>query len=185
VEKELLLKISEGDETAFRNLYDHYRNRVFSIACKLTATESLAEDVVQEIFIKLWLQRQKLTEVDCFDAYLNIITRNHIFNYLRKAAHEELLLKELTAWEGAARQDGFSTIVYHELRDNLEKAVAHLPPQQKKVYQLSRLDGMKHREISAMLRISPSTVKSHMVEALRFIRNYLHHIPFLVFFFFL
>ncbi|HEY6899437.1 MAG TPA: sigma-70 family RNA polymerase sigma factor, partial [Puia sp.] len=156
-----------------------------SIACKLAATESLAEDIVQEVFIKLWLQRERLAEVDCFDAYLNVITRNLIFNHLRKVAGEAAALKELAAREVVAGQDGFSTIVYHELKNNLERAVAHLPPQQKKVYQLSRLDGMKHREISDELRISPSTVKSHMVEALRFIKNYLHHIPFLLFFFFL
>ncbi|HEY4207910.1 MAG TPA: RNA polymerase sigma-70 factor, partial [Puia sp.] len=183
VEKELLLSISEGDETAFRNLYDLYRNRVFSIACKLTATESLAEDIVQDVFIKIWVHRQRLAELDCFDAYLNVITRNHIFNHLRKVANEAVLLRELRVSE-SMEHDGFSTIVYHELREHLEKAVAHLPPQQKRVYQLSRLDGMKHREISAMLRISPSTVKSHMVEALKFIKTYLHHISLIVIFFF-
>ncbi|MEO8764536.1 MAG: RNA polymerase sigma-70 factor [Ginsengibacter sp.] len=171
-ERELLLKVSEGDVDAFRTLYDHYRNKIFSIAWKLTSDETLAEDVVQEVFIKLWVNKEKLSDLDYFNSYLNVVTRNYIFNHLRKLANENAYLRELTV-TGEPTQDSFDTLVHNELQNALKKAITHLPPQQKKVYLLSRIEGLKHQEISDILHISRSTVKSHMVEALRFIKGYL------------
>ena len=164
--------MSEGDQDAFRTLYDRYRNKIFSIAWKLIGAETLAEDVVQEVFIKLWVNKEKLSDLDYFNSYLNVITRNYIFNHLRKLASEDAYLRELTV-KGEPTQDSFDTLVYNELQDTLKKAIAHLPPQQKKVYLLSRNEGLKHQQISDILHISRSTVKSHMVEALRFIKDFL------------
>lgn len=174
-ENELLLRVSKGDEEAFRILYDLYRNKIFFITWKLTHIETLAEDVVQEVFIKLWLHKEELSGINYFNSYLNILTRNHIFNHLRKLANEEAYLRELNAKEAYATHDSFDTLVNNELQNLLNRAVALLPPRQKKVFFLSRIEGLKHKEISAHLHISRSTVKSHMMEALRFIKGYLIH----------
>lgn len=172
---ELIARVSQGDEASFKKLYDLYRNRVFSIAWKFAGSRALAEDIMQDVFIRLWMQREKLSDIHSFDAYLNVVTRNHVFNYLRKLAIEESFLRNLSVKEEVHMQAGFDNVAYNELKGALDKAVSLLPPQQKKVYLLSRMEGLKYEEISTCLNISRSAVKSHIVEARRFIKNYLHH----------
>lgn len=170
---ELMLLVADGSVEAFRELFDKYRNKIFSMACKFTGSEEAAEDAVQEVFIKLWLNKEKLFKVDNFNAYLNTVVRNHIFNYLRKVALEQKFLLKLAASEGQRNKGTFDSISYNELQSLIYKAVSELPPQQKKVYTLSRVDGLKHEEIAEKMGISRHTVKGHLVAALNHIRNFL------------
>ena len=93
--KDLLLKVSGGSQAAFRQLYDRYRNKIFSISWKIIGAPSAAEDVVQDVFIKLWLKKESLPEIENFEAYLNMMVKNYIFNYLRKVANEKSFLQKL------------------------------------------------------------------------------------------
>jgi len=161
------------EEQDFRQLYNTYRSKIYSIACKLLGNESAAEDVVQEVFIKLWIHRDKLSEISYFNSYLNTITRNHIFNALRKIAHEDAFLRNLLSKSEKTGKDGFDAVVYNQLQKLVNSAVELLPPQQKKIYFLSRSEGLDHKEIAERLHLSKSTVKGHIVEALRFIKHYL------------
>ncbi len=174
MEKQLLIQASRGDEKAFRMLYNMYRSKIYSAARKITGIETVAEDIVQEVFLKLWIHREKMAEINYFTSYLNTITRNHIFNALRKMAHEDALLTKLLAKTEKTGRDSFDIIVYNQLQKLVNHAIERLPPQRKKVYLLSRSEGLAHDEIAERLHISKSTVKGHIVEALRFIKSYLH-----------
>lgn len=173
MEKELLIQASQGDDKAFRMLYDMYRSKIYSVARKMTGVETIAEDIVQEVFMKLWLHKDKMSEINYFNSYLNTVTRNHIFNALRKIAHEDAFLTKLINKTEKTGKDSFDMIVYNQLQKLVNCAVEMLPPQQKKVYLLSRSEGLAHDEIAEKLHISKSTVKGHIVEALRFIKSYL------------
>jgi RNA polymerase sigma-70 factor (ECF subfamily) len=172
-ESSILAHVAEGDEIAFRKLYDLYRDKLFFIAFKITRDESSSEDVVQEVFIKLWLNRQKLLELDSLAAYLNSITRNHIFSQLRKLATEEVYLRDLINSHRPESKDGSDQVLYNELKKMLDTAVARLPPQQKTVYQLGKIEGKKYDEIASLLNISKETVKNHMTKATASIKAYL------------
>ena len=173
-EKELLLQVTQGSETAFHILYNRWRDRIFSISYRLTKSEPAAEDVVQEIFIKLWVNKEKLNEINNFGAYINILTRNHIFGQMRKLAIEESYLRDLIASENLQnRKNTSDIIVYNELKKLFNEAIAQLPPQQKKVYQLGKLEGKKYGEIASILHISRETVKNHMIHAMRSIKAFL------------
>ncbi|MGN6531294.1 MAG: RNA polymerase sigma factor [Ginsengibacter sp.] len=165
--------VAFGNTDAFRELFDKYRNKVFSIAYKFTSTEAAAEDLTQEIFIKIWLNKEKLTAVNHFNSYLNAIVKNHVFNYLRKMAAEQKMKVKLSVVREESHREAADPVCYKELQNLVSEAVSQLPPQQKKVYQFSRHDGLKHEEIAAKMGISRSTVKGHMVEALNYIRKYL------------
>ena len=177
-EPEVLCRLSEGDDIAFSLLYDRYYPKVYGIAFKILKSAPHAEDVLQDVFIKIWNYRSRLTEISDFNAYLNTITRNHIFNQLRKKAHEACYIKEQTSIRSSSSNQTVNDVLYRELDKSLLEAVSKLPPQQKKIFQLSRMYGLKQEEIADSLKISIGTVKKHMMVSLRFIRNYLssaHH----------
>ena len=174
IDKALILQISKGDEYAFRMLFDQYRDKIFSIAWKITRVRSAGEDVVQEVFIKLWMNKEKLAEVENLNAYVNKITRNHILNNLRKVAYEQTFLEDLIKEQSVNTEKVSDPVLYNELQNLVHRAIQQLSPQQKKVFQLSRTEGLKHAEIAAQLNISQSTVKDHMVEALRSIKIFLN-----------
>jgi len=173
-EKMMFCLISGGDETAFRELFERYRNKVFYIARKLLKSESCAEDVLQEIFIKIWVHKEKLSDIENFNAYLNTLIRNHIYNRLRKQACEESFIRETINHDTNNPDNTFDTVLLHELQNMLHEAIHQLPPQQKKVFELSRIERLKHKEIAEMMHISKETVKKHMMEALRTIKIYLY-----------
>lgn len=130
--RDLILRVSEGDPEAFRQLYDKYRNKIFSISWKIIGIQSAAEDVVQDVFIKIWVKRDCLPKIENFDAYLNMIVRNHIFNCLRKVANEKSYLQKLVAKPIQQNNDCLDKVSYWELESLVQKAVDLLPPQQKK-----------------------------------------------------
>lgn len=173
IDRELILLIAGGDAHAFREIFDKYHNKIYSIAWKITGVKTVAEDVVQEVFIKLWLHKEKLATVENFNAYINAIVRNHIFNSFRKMANEQTLLQKLSAQKPQNNKEVFDSVCYHELEELVHKAVCQLTPQQKKVYNLSRIDGLKHEEIAEKMGISRSTVKGHLTGALSHIKNFL------------
>ncbi len=171
-EKELLLLISAGDTRAFRHLYDNYHNKIFSISFKFTGEKQASEDAVQDIFIKLWTNKEKLPEIKNFNAYLNKVIRNHVFNYLRKIAYQEELIKKMQVVQTEENEnDLIDTIYCNELSNIINRAIEQLPAQQKKAYNYSRVEGLKHKEIADTMGISRSTVKGHIVEALKHIKS--------------
>ncbi|NML22884.1 RNA polymerase sigma-70 factor [Pseudoflavitalea sp. G-6-1-2] len=172
-EKELLNRVAAGDELAFATLFASHRNRVYALAYKLTGVKSGAEDVVQDVFLKLWLRREDLPNIRNFRAYLNTITANLVSNMLRRVAYEYRFLNETIRTDVSQNADGISVSALHELQNKIHKAVSSLSKQQQKIFLLSREQGMKYSAIAELLGISTATVKTHMVDALRNIRAHL------------
>jgi len=172
-DKELLSQVAAGNEAAFSALFASHRNRVFSLAYRLTGVRSGAEDVVQDVFLKIWLRREELHQVHNFRAYLNTITANLVSNMLRRVAYEYRFLNEVLRHEHRHDADALSTSAFHELQNKIHQAVSSLSKQQQKIFLLSREQGMKYSAIAELLGISTATVKTHMVDALRNIRAHL------------
>lgn len=171
-ERQILLAISDGDTVAFRQLYEHYRRKVYFIARRLLQSENEAEDVQQEIFTKIWLNRSKLAEIDRFNCYLNTLIHNHIYNVLRKKANEAAYVREILKIAEANVDDVFILSEMNEIQRLLLEAINDLPRQQKKVFELVRLEGRKHADVAELLGISKETVKKHVVEAQRKIASF-------------
>lgn len=157
---------------AFRQLFDLYHAFIYSFAYKMTASEQIAKDIVQEVMVKVWINRHTLTEIENLAAYINRITRNLILNGLKRRAHESLLLREMIP-ANLARNSTEETTLHRELEHLLHKALTQLPPQQQRVYRMSRIEGLRHEEIASQLNISRETVKKHMMAALRAMKDYL------------
>ena len=178
----LLLKIAEGDEKAFGQLFKTYYNQLGDFIMRITESEPLTQEIVQDVFLKIWINRSLLSDIDCFKAYLLVVARNHAFNCLKQIAREKMRKKE---WVATMLHHASNTAEEIPATDNanlIDEAVELLPPRQKEVYTLSRREGMKQEEIARKLNISLETVKKHMVLALRFLKNYLRkHIGIFIF----
>ncbi|KAF2516629.1 RNA polymerase sigma factor [Flavobacterium foetidum] len=168
-EKELLLELSQGSEPAFTTMYNLYKNNVYSTALRITRSKIQAEEAVQDIFLKIWQNRENLAEVTHFENYLFIISRNHLFNSIKKIARETSLVSK-----NDLNETGFIdtdlNIKDEQYNTILNQIVEQLPPQQQKVYQMAKRDGLSHQKIGEDLGISTETVKKHMAQALKFIR---------------
>lgn len=182
--KELLQLLAGGDESAYKQLYDLYRNRIYSLALQITKSKPVAEDVLQEVFVSIWLNRHKLPGLENFHAWVRTITRNNLYNRLRRIATEETFLREIISQKLPEGTEGSDTVAYNELKKILHQAIAQLTPQQRNVYVLGKEEGLRYEQIAEQLHLSRDTVKYHMTEALSSIRKYLqlheHRLVFLV-----
>ncbi|WP_207514604.1 RNA polymerase sigma factor [Longitalea luteola] len=171
-EIELLKLVAEGNKNAFTEIYNNYRHKIYSIAYELTDSTAVSEEIVQDVFLKVWVKRNMLHEVTHFRAYLFTITRNYVFTALKRIARKESL--EENAMEGTPfyNHDTEDRVLNNEYTRILQAAIDRLPEQQKQVYNLIKKEGLKREEAAAALQLSPETVKSHLAQAMRSIRTY-------------
>ena len=170
-EKELLRLVAGGDEQAFSTLFDTYWNNIYSVALVLSKSTVVAEDVVQEIFLKVWAKRAELTGIERFDNYLFIMARNHIFSEFRKLKIRQEYILQLQQHFTAPFDTPEDQLLFKESAEQIEKAVSQLAPQQQQVYRLSREQGLSHEAIAHELGISVNTVRNHMIRAINGIRS--------------
>lgn len=172
-EDALLNQIAQGDEKAFRIIFDHYRDAIYSFALKVTHRETTAEEIVQDVFVKIWIHRNSITEVRHFGNFLFIIARNHAFNCLRQLAKERKIVSQPSEQLADEALSAETIVIQRDFDKLLEQGIAQLPPQQKLVYTLSRQYRLTREEIAAQLHIAPGTVKAHMAQALQSLRSYI------------
>lgn len=169
-----LQEVAAGNEKAFKALFDQYRGRLFYYISRFIKSEQVAEELVLDVFMKIWTGRELISQINNFDAFLFRIAHNKSIDFLRSAArdpHLQELLYEVTDLAGTEQADAM--LIAHEYEEKVRAAISLLPPQCKKVYTLSREEELSHDQIAQQLQISRATVNNHIVLAQRFIRNYL------------
>lgn len=169
-EQEQLKKIAEGDEGAFATLFHAWRNRIYFFTLQFTQSPQQSEDIVQEVFIKLWLHRAELQHLPNFQAWVYKVIKNHAISGLRRIALETNILAELRKNEAGQVQTADEELLHKQLQQKMLLAIQQLPPRQKEVYTLTRIDGLKQEEVAERLHLSISTVQNHMTEALKKLR---------------
>lgn len=183
-EATLLALLAEDNEYAFQLLFDRHRNRIYRIAMLYVKSPALAEDIVQDVFLKLWFQRKNLTALSSLESWIYTVAKNLTINSLKKLTHEWTAKEKWT-------QDNiqFENTTDHKIRKAqykklLQIAIEKLPAQQQKVYFLAKEKGLSYETIASQLSLSPLTVKTHMSRALASIRVFLrkHDIDFLLLF---
>jgi RNA polymerase sigma-70 factor (family 1) len=172
-EAALLAMLADDSEYAFQLLFDRYRNRIYKVAVLYVKSPVLAEEIVQDVFLKVWFQRKEIKAVRSFEAWLFTVSKNYTINYLKKLANEwkarETWVRQTVASENTAdfklRSDQFQQL--------LLQAIQRLPLQQQRIYKLAKEQHLSYEVIAQQLSISPLTVKTHMARALDTIRSYL------------
>jgi RNA polymerase sigma-70 factor (family 1) len=177
-EKLLLREVEKGNEKAFRVLYDNYVDRVSAYIFKLCKSGPATEEIVQDIFTKLWVSRSSLGEIEVLEAYFFSMARNKAIDYLRHLAKETGLISLLSGEISAIQ----STALYNnsEIEDQLDavelqqliaKSLGRLSDQKKKIFRLSKVEGWSHDEIAEAMHLSKSTVKNHLSETLQYLKG--------------
>jgi RNA polymerase sigma-70 factor (ECF subfamily) len=173
-EKGLLLQISEGNEKAFKVLFVKYYEQLFNYIFSFIKVRHIAEEIVMDVFLKIWVGRDIIIQIEKFDSFLFRVAHNKSIDFLRSVARDpkfqDLLWDQIELINNVQAD---SSVLMHEYESKLREAVSLLSPQRKKIYQLSREQDMTHDQIAAQLNLSKSTINNHIVEAQRFIRTYL------------
>lgn len=173
-EQALFAAMAKGEESAFAELFRLYHHRVYGLTLKLVKDQVAAEDLAQEVFVKLWESREKMVEVNDVKSYLLTMAANHTYNYLRKLLNEEAMFKRLTVlMEDRLAENADARALLRNSEQLVQEAVDRLPPQQQQVYRLSFFEGLPYAEIAEKLAISQNTVRNHLVAANRSVRKYL------------
>jgi RNA polymerase sigma-70 factor (family 1) len=170
-EEKLIVKISEGDEEAFTLLFYHYGAIIHPVVLKIVKEEAAAEDIVAEVFLKLWINRKGLTGVTNLAGYIYRTATNFSINHLKRNKTETHALQDIyldLPSHDATAEEQFTV---QELKKSIHQAVEGLPGQRRRIYELSREKGLSRKEIADLLQISENTVKNQLRIALRHIQE--------------
>lgn len=169
-ERTLLNQLSMGDEKAFSKLYDLYQPSLHRFVYKFLKSPDLSNDICQEIFMKIWEDRQTIQEVNSFRSYLFTITKNHTFNTLKRAAVEDRVKADVVKSYRMSKNDTEDIFLTKEYQQFLQSVLDTLSPQSRNVFALCRQQGKSYDEAAQLLGISTSAIKKHMVQSMQKIK---------------
>ena len=172
-ERSLILRLTEGDEDAFCELYATYKNRLIYFAMRFLKSREYAEDVFQDAFTVVWQSRRFINPDASFSSYLYTIMRNRILNQLRNAANEEKLKESILSQALDYTEDTKREVMLNDLKSLISHALQQLTPRQREIFEMSREGQLSHKEIADKLGISVNTVQEHISTSLKLIRTYL------------
>jgi RNA polymerase sigma-70 factor (ECF subfamily) len=168
VQLNLLQQMTSGNENAFRKLYHHYYKRLLQFAFILTKNNEVAEELVENVFIKFWKNKQNAEAIRNLKVYLYTATKNTCLNYLSSKAHASIT-EPFTAIniELAGPICPDQLLIFRETFAKINDAIETLPPKCKMIFKLIREDGLKYKEVAEILNLSPHTVDAQMTIAIR------------------
>jgi RNA polymerase sigma-70 factor (family 1) len=172
-EKDLVTLLTQGNESAFESLYHLYSKRLLGFLIKSVKSETIASELLQDTFVKIWKNRENIDPDQSFRSYLFRISENIVFDFFRKAARDKALQAILI--NGACEE-------YSHVEENfcakendqiLNDLINMLPPKRRQIFQLIKMEERSYNEVSRTLSISASTISDHIVKATKFIRQHL------------
>ncbi|HET6995942.1 MAG TPA: sigma-70 family RNA polymerase sigma factor [Chitinophagaceae bacterium] len=166
-------KLATGDREAFAWVYKNYCKKVYDYAILVTNNEQQSEDIVQEVFLRLWIKREKLSAVKDFNSYLFIIGRNITANFLRRQSNDNYRRVEFAKTQDLTVYPQYEKTISVQVGELLNNAVKQLPPRRQLVYRLRRENGWPLKKIAQELQISRETVKTHMQDGLKYLKDYI------------
>ncbi len=160
-------------DDAFGEIFNTFSDRVFNFSCDFMKNRSDAEEVTQEVFVKLWESRKSVNPEENLNAYIFTITRNLIFNRHKKKLNEWKYLDHLRNHLNHTNRDTQEAVLLNELQGIIQKCIEEMPERRRQVFELSRIKCLSHKEISKELNISTKTIEIHISMALKDLRKVL------------
>ena len=180
-EKELVKKLREGDSFAFEVLFYKYRNKVKGFAVKLVPTQVDPEEIVQEVFVKLWLKKETVDPEKEFQSYLFSIAKNLVLDHLKSAVNRKLYFVGEHFQQDLLIDDLQEGALAEEKLQKLQTLINEIPERRREIFRLSRFEGLSYKQIAERLSISENTVDSQIRNALAFLRKEFRKMVIMVF----
>lgn len=171
----LVIKLKQKDSDAFNSLYLKYVDRLYAFALSVLKSQQLAEDVVHDVFVKLWEKSDDLNPELSFQSWLFTVTRNHMLNMIKRASKEQSILGELLSNALPNHDHVMNQIQGDETNRIIHEAIQNLPDKRRQIFILCRFHDYTYKEAAKVLGITESTVNSQMVKAIRSIKSFLEN----------
>ena len=167
--RELQTKIATDDETAFTQLYLHFGKKLTQFAVSLVRSKEIAEELVEDVFVKLWANRQHADAIENITVYLYVAVKNRSLNAISQKAHELISapFDYLDTSLDRFAADPYDLLITAEMMNRMRHAVDALPPRCKLIFKLIREDNLKYKEVAEILNISVNTIDVQMAIAVR------------------
>ena len=171
--EKMLSALSNDDQDALEALFKYYYPRLHHFAKSFLKLDEGIDDILQEVFLKIWINRKKINNTQSFNAYIFTITRNLLLNELRNRLNDRKAKDALIEKSVAEEFILFRQIEFDELTEKVNQIVSHLPEKQKEIFTLSRTKGLSHKEISQELHIAEKTVEYHIHQVIEILKRQL------------
>lgn len=168
---EVILRLKNSDFGSFDLLFDKYSKRLYRFALGYLKSREDAEELVQDVFLKVWENRSSLDETKSFNSYLFTIAKNAILNHFRSKAHQGSYIEYIKQHASLIYSGTEDSIMYSDLGARAKKIIEKLPLRRKEVFLLSREQGYSNEKIAQILNISKKTVENQITLALKFIQE--------------
>jgi len=174
--KELQRRIAIDDEMAFTQLYVRFGKRLIQFSQSLVRSKEIAEELVEDVFVKLWANRSQVDEIENLTVYLYVAVKNRSLNVLSQKARELITASfdYLDAPLAEFAADPYDLMITSEMMASMRQAIDELPPRCKMIFRLIREDGLRYKEVADILNISINTIDVQMAIAVKKICAALH-----------
>lgn len=167
----VLVQLAEGNKKAIEVLYNYYYPRLYYFSKSFLKLEEGIDDILQEVFIKIWKNRKRITTPRTFDSFIYTITRNLLLNELRRRINKQKTKEKIGKLAIAEEFSLFEETEFLDLKEKIDYVINELPDRQKEIFILSRLNGLSHKEIAEKLAIQTKTVEYHIARATAFLKD--------------
>jgi RNA polymerase sigma-70 factor (ECF subfamily) len=168
---ELARKINAGEKNAYQELFERYASRIFQFSLSYLKSQADAEELVQDVFLKIWEKREILDQSKNIKSFIFKVAVNTIYDFIRHKNIENAYNDFARANFETSSNNTWHTVIFDEMQENLQKLVAQLPEQQQKIFHLSKEEGLTSEEIAIKLNLSKRTVENHLYRAVSFLKE--------------
>jgi len=182
--EKIIDRLKKNDKSALDELFGYYYPRLYQFSRSILKIENEIDDILQEVFVKIWLNRQKISNALTFNAYIFTITRNEVLNLIRANLRDQTFKDNLFLRSVAEEYQTHDLVEYDEVKAGIDRIVACLPQRRHQIFVLSRTEGLSNKEIAQKLNISEKTVEDHITHAIKQIKGALKDVEILLFLYF-
>lgn len=169
----LLTQLRDGNSKAFEAIYHRYANNLLYKLMKMVKDQDLAEELLQDLFVKVWERRNQIDPAKAFKAFLFQIARNMVVDHYRKSARRLIMETHLQHTTTELHSNIDDKIATAETKDLLDQVLEQLPPQRRQAFQLCKIDGLTYDQAAEVMKISPHTVRNHLAQASTTVKDFL------------
>nr|WP_121269249.1 RNA polymerase sigma-70 factor [Pedobacter schmidteae] len=173
-EQDTLNQLKAGEELAFGRLYAHYSEMIYGRLLRLLKDQDVADEIIQDLFLKVWEKREYINASQSFKSYLYTIAENLVYDHFRKVARDRKLQEKFRLVTTELYTHTEEDLLNKESREMINKAIETLPPQRKTAFILCKIEGKSYEEAAGIMGVSVSTVSNHLVKANLSIKAYLN-----------